>query len=166
MNLNLIDIKKLLITLLAASLIALLLSSCGTRKAQKSSTKEETKTEQATTEKKDIIIDNQTKTVINEDTDEIEVKPIDTSKTITINGKKYKNAIITLRKKKVNTVIQNKEIVKDNSVKQTRAKVTVKKETRAKDIERKSNPFLPLLWLLIPAGVYLIWKYKYKLIGL
>ena len=162
---NLIDIKKLLITLLAISLIALCLS-CGTRKVQKSSTKEESKTEQATIDKKDITANKETKTVINEDTDEIEVKPIDTSKTITINGKTFKNAIVTIRKKKVNTVIQNKEIVKDNSVKQTRAKVTVKKETKAKKIERKSNPFLPLLWLLIPAGLYLVWKYKYKFIGL
>ena len=162
---NLIDIKKLLITLLAISLIALCLS-CGTRKVQKSSTKEESKTEQATTDKKDITTNKKTKTVINEDADEIEVKPIDTSKTITINGKKYKNAIVTLRKKKVNTVIQNKEIVKDNSVKIAKKASVRNKRTIKKDIERKSNPFLPLLWLLIPAGLYLVWKYKYKFIGL
>ena len=115
MNLKLIDLFRVLITLLAFSLI-MLTCSCGTRKVQKTIIKEETKTEQATTEKKDISIDNQTKTVINEDAEEIEVKPIDTSKTITVNGKTYKNAIVTLRKKKVNTVIENKEIVKDNTV--------------------------------------------------
>jgi len=166
MNLKLIDLFRVLITLLAFSLI-MLTCSCGTRKVQKTIIKEETKTEQATTEKKDITIDNQTKTVINEDADEIEVKPIDTSKTITVNGKKYKNAIVTLRKKKVNTIIENKEIVKDNSVKTVKEVTTSKKDNKITAIERKSNPFLPLLWLLIPVAVcYFIWKYKLKPLGL
>ena len=159
------SIKKLLITLLALSLITLLMS-CGSRKVQKSVIKENTTTEIATTEKKDIVIDNQTKTVINEDADEIEVKPIDTSKAIIVNGKTYKNAIVTLRKKKVNTVIENKEIVKDNSVKIVKVVTETKKDNKEIAIERKSNPFLQLLWLLIPLIGYLVWKYKYKFIGL
>jgi hypothetical protein len=159
------SIKKLLITLLALSLITLLMS-CGSRKVQKSVVKENTTTEIATTEKKDIVIDNQTKTVINEDADEIEVKPIDTSKAIVVNGKTYKNAIVTIRKKKVNTVIENKEIVKDNSVKIVKVVTETKKDNKDIAVERKSNPFLPLLWLLIPLIGYLVWKYKYKFIGL
>ena len=159
------DIRKVLITLLALSLIALLLS-CGTRKVQKSNVKEEVKTEQATTEKKDIETKTETNTVVNEETDEIEVKPIDTSKTITINGKKYKNAIVTLRKKKVNTTIAEKATVKDLSKHETKAITTVKKQEVKRNIERKSNPFLPLLWILLPAIVYAVWKYKFKLIGL
>ena len=140
--------------------------SCGSRKVQKSVVKENTTTEIATTEKKDIVIDNQTKTVINEDADEIEVKPIDTSKAIVVNGKTYKNAIVTIRKKKVNTVIENKEIVKDNSVKIVKVVTETKKDNKDIAVERKSNPFLPLLWLLIPLIGYLVWKYKYKFIGL
>jgi len=159
------DIRKVLITLLALSLIALLLS-CGTRKVQKTNVKEEVKTEQATTEKKDIETKTETNTVVNEETDEIEVKPIDTSKTITINGKKYKNAIVTLRKKKVNTTIAEKATVKDLSKHETKAITTVKKQEVKRNIERKSNPFLPLLWILLPAIVYAVWKYKFKLIGL
>ena len=162
---NLNDIRKVLITLLALSLIALLLS-CGTRKVQKSNVKEEVKTEQATTEKKDIETKTETNTVVNEETDEIEVKPIDTSKTITINGKKYKNAIVTLRKKKVNTTIAENATVKDLSKHETKAITTVKKQEVKRNTERKSNPFLPLLWILLPAIVYAVWKYKYKLIGL
>ncbi len=165
MKINLETIIKTFITLLVATAI-LMMYSCGPRKVQKSIVKEETKTEQATTEKKDITIDNQTKTVINEDADEIEVKPIDTSKAIIVNGKTYKNSIVTLRKKKVNIVIENKEIVKDLSVKTAKAIITAKKQEVKLDLERKSNPFLPLLWLLIPLGLYLIWKYKYKFIGL
>jgi len=159
------DIRKVLITLLALSLIALLLS-CGTRKVQKSNVKEEVKTEQATTEKKDIETKTETNTVVNEETDEIEVKPIDTSKTITINGKRYKNAIVTLRKKKVNTTIAEKATVKDNSIKTDKTATVLNKRTDQKQLERKSNPFLPLLWILLAAALCFIWKYKYKLIGL
>lgn len=165
MKLNLETIIKTFITLLVATAI-LMMYSCGSRKVQKSVIKESATTEIATTEKKDIVIDNQTKTVINEDADEIEVKPIDTSKAIIVNGKTYKNSIVTLRKKKVNTIIENKEIVKDLSIKQTKAITAVKKQEVKRNVERKSNPFAPLLWLIIPAGLYLIWKYKYKIIGL
>jgi len=152
---------KLLVTLLAISLLVLL-CSCGSRKVQKSVLKESLTTEQATTEKKDITIDSQTKTVINEDADEIEVKPIDTSKTITVNGKKYKNAIVTLRKKKVNTVIENKEMVKDNSVKIDKKATVLDFRTVQKDIEKKSTPLLPLLWLLVPIGAVLLYRYQDK----
>lgn len=71
------DIRKLLITLLALSLIALL-SSCGTRKVQKSNVKEEVKTEQAVIEKKDIETKTETKTVVNDQSNEMEITPIDT----------------------------------------------------------------------------------------
>jgi len=161
MNLKLIDLLRVLITLLAFSLI-MLTCSCGTRKVQKSTIKESLQVEQATTEKKDISVDNQTKTVINEDADEIEVKPIDTSKTITVNGKKYKNAIVTLRKKKVNTVIENKEMVKDNSVKIDKKATVLDFRTVQKDIEKKSTPLLPLLWLLVPIGAVLLYRYQDK----
>ena len=159
------DIRKVLITLLALSLIALLLS-CGTRKVQKSNVKEEVKTEQATTEKKDIETKTETNTVVNEETDEIEITPIDTAKAIIINGKTFKNAIVTLRKKKVNTTIAEKATVKDLSKHETKAITTVKKQEVKRNTERKSNPFLPLLWILLPAIVYAVWKYKFKLIGL
>ena len=159
------DIRKLLITLLALSLIALL-SSCGTRKVQKSNVKEEVKTEQAVIEKKDIETKTETKTVINDQSNEMEITPIDTSKVLIINGKTFKNAIVTIRKKKVNTTIAEKATVKDNSVIDTRVKNSSKNATKVKNTERKSNPFTSLLWLLIPALIYAVWKYKFKLIGL
>jgi len=146
--------------------ILVIFASCGSRKVQKSVVKENSTTEKTETEKKDIETKTETNTVINDESNEIEVTPIDTSKAIIVNGKEYKNAIVTLRKKKVNTVIEKKEIVKDNSAKTVKAVAKTKKDNKDIAIERKSNPFLPLLWLLIPAIGYLIWKYKYKLIRL
>ena len=165
MNLNLFDIRKLLITLLALSLIALL-SSCGSRKVQKSNVKEEVKTEQAVIEKKDIETKTETKTVVNDQSNEMEITPIDTSKVLIINGKTYKNAKVKIVNRKVNTTIAEKTTVKDLSTHETKAIVTVKKQEVKRDIERKSNPFTSLLWLLIPALIYAAWKYKFKLIGL
>lgn len=159
------EIFKLLVTLLTLSLIVLL-CSCGTRKVQKSSIKEEAKTEQSTTEKKDIEIKTDTQTVINDESQEMEITPIDTAKVLIINGKIFKNAKVKFVSKKINTTIAKKEIVKDKSKNTNFVKTDIVKTNNVKNVERKSNPFLPLFWLLIPVIGYLIWKYKYKLIGL
>jgi len=157
---------KLLVTLLALSLLVLLCSCSGTRKVQKSVVKESLSTEQSTTEKKDIETKTETQTVINDESNEMEVIPLDITKPFLINGKSYFNAKVKLTHRKNKTEITAKETVKDLSKYETKAIIAVKKQTRVKDTEKKSNPLLPLLWLLIPAGVYLIWKYKYKIIGL
>jgi len=164
-----IDLKetfKLLVTLLALSLLVLLCSCSGTRKVQKSVVKESLSTEIKATEKKDIETKTETQTVINDESNEMEVIPLDTTKPLLINGKSYFNAKVKLTHRKAKTEITAKETVKDLSKHETKAIIAVKKQTRVKDIEKKSNPFLPLLWLLIPAAIYLVWKYKYKIIGL
>jgi len=165
MNQNLIDVRKLMITLLMLSLIWLL-CSCGTRKVQKSSTKEENKIEQSTKINNDIETKTETKTVINDESNEMEIAPIDTAKVLIINGKEFKNAKVKILHRKTDTNITAKETVKDKTTIKNEAVIASKKQTTTKDIEKKSNPFTPLLWLLIPAAIYLIWKYKYKIIGL
>jgi len=159
------DIRKVMITLLMLSLLWLL-CSCGTRKVQKSVVKENTTTEIATTEKKDITSNKETNTVISDESNEIEVTPIDTSKAIVINGKTFKNAKVKIVNRKSQSTILAKETVKDNTVKTVKVVTETKRDNKEIATERKSNPFLPLLWLLIPIIGYLVWKYKYKFIGL
>jgi preprotein translocase subunit SecF len=163
MNLNLFDIRKLMITLLMLSLIWLL-SSCGTRKVQKSVVKESSTTEQVITEKKDIVIDSQTNTVISNESNEIEVTPIDTSKVLIINGKTYKNAKVKILNRKSQTKIEANESVKDNTVKTVKVVTETKRDNKEIATERKSNPFLPLLWLLIPIIIYILWRNKPSLL--
>lgn len=153
--------KKILLLLLI-----IILSSCGTRKVKKSDVKEETKTEQSTTKANDIESKTETNTVINDESNDVEITPIDTSKAIIINGKTYKNAKVKFVNRKSQTAITKKETVRDLSKQETKAIIAVKKQEVKRNVERKSNPLLPLLWLLIPAIGYLIWKYKYKLIEL
>ena len=140
--------------------------SCGTRKVQKSNVKEETKTEQTAKIETNIETKTETQTVINDESSEMEITPIDTAKVLVINGKIYKNAKVKITNRKAKTEINAKEVVKDLSKHETKAITAVKKQNTKRDTEKKSNPFTPLLWLLIPVIGYLIWKYKYKIIGL
>lgn len=165
MNINLNSILKILVTLLLISLI-FLTCSCGSRKVQKSVIKEETKTEQAAKVDNDIETKKETQTVINDESNELEITPIDTSKAVIINGKAFKNAKVKILYRKSQSAIIAKETVKDKTKSENKAVTATKKDNKEIAIERKSNPFLPLLWLLIPAAIYLVWKYKYKFIGL
>jgi hypothetical protein len=158
-------LEKLIITLVFISIFLMLLG-CGSRKVQKSVVKESLLTEKTATEKKDIATNKEVKTVVIEEVEEVEVKPIDNEKEIIVNGKTYKNASVTTRKKKVNTTIAEKATVKDNSVKKADTITTEKAETKTNNTQRKSNPFLPFLWLLIPIAIYFVWKYKAKIFAL
>lgn len=167
MKTDLKNIFEILVTFLIMSLLVLLFYSCGSsRKVEKQTTKEQTKSEISTSEKKDVSTTKESKIVVNEDTDEIEVSPVDNEKVVVINGKTYKNAKVKIVKRKTQSKTFVKETGKDLSKSKAKAVNAVKKQSETKHSKRVSNPFLPMLWLLIPLGVYLIWKHKYKIIGL
>lgn len=128
-------------------LICFLLTSCGTRRVQKSDV----------VEKVNVKVENNIEKstdsfIVEADSSEILViEPIDTIKPIIIAGIEYKNARLSYTKKKVvkNTTV--KEIVVDkSSVKIKEEFKEVKKETK-----KTTNP---LLYLLIPVGIFLIYK--------
>lgn len=108
--------------------------SCSTRKVQIEKVKEETKTEQTN--------DIDTKIIETNESQEIEITPIDTAKVLIIDGKIYKNAKVRFvnKKAKIETVIKDK----------TKSVTATKKQTKAKATERKSISFMWLLLLLIP----------------
>jgi hypothetical protein len=133
-----------------------MLSSCSTRKVvidevkkdslsqifTKIVTKEDIKTET----KNDII------------TDEFTITPLDTCKDIVIDGKTYRNVVLRYKKTKDNTIqVQDIKVAKDE-LKTQDTKVT--QNRKVKNIERKLNPMMNLLWLLIPLSVYVIYKFK------
>lgn len=160
------DLLKLLVTVTILTVLFMFCTSCSSRKTQKSNVKELVKVEETTKVNTDIETKTETQTVINDESQEIEITPIDSSKVLIINGKIYKNAKVKILHKNTATKIDAKEVIKDKTKSETKAITDVKKQTKVKDTEKKSNLFTPLLWLLIPIGGYLIWKYKYKLIGL
>jgi hypothetical protein len=138
------------LTVIVASIVITLLSSCGTRKVVIDEVKKDS-ISQITTKiatKEDIKIENDI-TI-----DEITITPLDTCKDIVIDGKTYRNVTINYKKTKDNTiknikVSQEKLKVQDTKVTQNR---------KVKDIERTSN--LILLWLLIPLFMYIIYRFK------
>lgn len=140
-----------------ASTVITLLSSCGTRKVVIDEVKKdsisETVVKIATVE--DIKIETKNDIV----TDEFTITPLDTCKDIVVNGITYKNAILSYKKTKDNT-IQVKDIkVSKNELKVQDTKVT--QNRKVKDITKTSNPFLILLWLLIPLFMYIIYRFIY-----
>jgi hypothetical protein len=138
------------LTVIVASIVITMLSSCSTRKVIIDEVKKDS-ISQITTKiatKEDIKIENDI-TI-----DEITITPLDTCKDIVIDGKTYRNVTINYKKTKDNTiknikVSQEKLKVQDTKVTQNR---------KVKDIERTSN--LILLWLLIPLIAYIIYRFK------
>lgn len=150
----------LLIALILGLLGAILLTSCGSRKVNKSETKEqEQKMEKITLETETRVTDN-TKIIDTSTTDEIEIIPIDNTLPITVNGKKYTNSRIKWKKNKNNITI-NKDVKIQHKAEKSGLK-TVKRDLiiERKVIDRKQS-YWWLLWFLLLIPAYYVWR-KYK----
>jgi hypothetical protein len=149
----------MIIAFILAIIIIVCLTSCSTRKVNKSEIKEtETKTELIAENTKTEVSEN-TKIVDTSTTDEIEYIPIDNSKPIIVNGKSYFNTKIKHSKKKNNiSIVKDKKV---SQIKEKSANLTYKKDRviEMKVSERKSFNFWWLLLLLIPAIYYLYRKF-------
>jgi len=77
------------------------------------------------------------------------------------NNKKTESATKTDTFKK----LANKSIKKESAGNNIKAKATAKTAAEAIHVDRESWSMWNLLWLLIPIGIYLVWKNKTKIIG-
>lgn len=150
----------ILIAIILALLGAIFLTSCGSRKVQKSETKETEQTEIKTEEKKETKLTDNTKIIDTSTTDEIEIVPVDNSLPFTIDGKEYKNAKIRHKKSKNNISI-NKDIKVQHKAEKS-GLVTVKRDLiiERKLIDRKQS-YWWMLWFLLLIPAYYVWR-KYK----
>ena len=143
----------------------LLLTSCGSRRVQKSVVEQTTKTESTTTTvdstKTVVSVDTNTKVVDCTDTDEVTIQPLDNTKEMVVNGKKYFNSVLKHKKTKSNTNINtsNKVAKIEQKAVKTDGKAVSQSTTKvtAKETEKNGFNWWWLLLLLIPLG-YL--KYK------
>ena len=135
-----------------ASTVITMLSSCGTRKVVIDEVKKDSLSQISTKIVTEEVIKIENDIVI----DEFTITPLDTCKDIVVNGITYKNAVLSYKKTKDNT-IQNIKVSEEKLETQD-TKVT--QNRKVKDIERKLNPMLNLLWLLIPLSAYVIYKFK------
>jgi hypothetical protein len=136
--------------------ILLLLTSCGARKVNKSTTETETKSE--------ISVTDSTKVYTNEisegdiHTDEFEITPVDTLKPIVIIDSQGKKTTIKNGRIKKRTQISRFKAVKSQSVHNTRkTQKTATQSTKAseKHVERKESFWWLWLILIIAAILYI-----------
>jgi flagellar biosynthesis component FlhA len=150
----------ILVAIILALFFAIVLTSCGSRKVQKSETKETEKTEVKTEEKTETKITDNTKIVDTSTTDEIEISPISDTIPMVVNGITYINAKIRRKKTK-----NNISIVKDVKVQHNEEKSYLKTDKRDLIIESKvidkKESFWWLLWFLLLIPAYYLWR-KYK----
>lgn len=132
-------------------------TSCASRKVNKSEVKEEIKTEQTVKEETTTNTNTNTTIVDTSETTEIEIVPIDITKPIEVNGKRYVNARLKLSKKKNAITTNSKEKVSQIAKKEVKAKSNKVVEVKQKQTEAK-RPF-SWWWIILVVGVgYLIYK--------
>ena len=145
-------------------ILLLLFTSCASRKVN--ITKEETKTkiDSISVVRIDSTSNVNNNVYISENTEEFEIKPLDTTKAFIYNGKSYFNAILKHKKSNKVLVDTSKKIVSKNVLKQVSK---IKQETKSiknKTIDKKANYWTYLWLLLIPIGMYIYRQIKNKLL--
>ena len=151
----------LLIAIVIGLITAIVLTSCGSRKVQKSETKETEQTEIKTEAKTETNLTDNTKIVDTSSSDEIEISPVSDTIPMVVNGITYKNAKIR-RKKTKNNITINKDVKVQHKAQKSELK-TVKRDLiiERKVIDRKQS-FWWLLWFLLLIPAYYLWR-KYNM---
>lgn len=159
--------KKLILLLLVV------LTSCASRKVDvskieiKKDSIVETKVEVKTLEVKNTTDSTNIVTEVN--TDEVCIEPLDSTKEMVVNGKVYKNAVLKIKKNKVNTLYTNNKT--ESNIKRidstSTSKTTVKENVvgKTKKIDKEAN-YWSLLWLLLLLLImYLLWRNKQRILN-
>ena len=137
-------------------ILLLLLTSCGTRKVNKST--EETKQDKVEIVQNNIQVKENAAVKVIDSTDEISIEPIDSIKPMVIDGKSYLNVKIKHKKRKVNTSIILDKTTSDTSEKKTVEKTEVVKDDKV--IERKTSLVTQLWWLWLLILLFILYKLK------
>ena len=149
-------------------LVSLVLIGCASRKVDvkkievKKDSLVETKIDLTENKVKDSVVEtNINKTVY---FDEIIIKPIDSLKEFIVEGKTYKNVVLSYKKTKTNTLYNNKLKVSENTLKHVKTdskiKTSSKENIKEKQIDKKANYFIYLWFILGIIILYLIWRSK------
>lgn len=145
-------------------IVLLLITSCASRKVDISKQQIETKTDSTSVVRIDSTstINNNIKIV--ENISELEIKPLNDSLPIVIDGTSYFNAVLKYKKHNKVLVDTSKKIVSKNALKQVYKSKQETKNIKEKTVDKKVNNFVYLWLLLIPIGMYLYRQLKNKLL--
>jgi hypothetical protein len=141
------------------STLAVLLASCSSRKVVIDEVRKDSVSHISTKIATDIVSNVETKNDII--TDEFTITPLDTCKDIVIDGKIYKNVVLTYKKTKDRSIYTEKKIASKIEEKQqiTKEKIVEKK----KEVERTSFSFI---WIIIISFIIVVWLNKQYLLSL
>ena len=96
--------------------------------------------------------------------DEIIIKPLDSFKEFIVEGKTYKNVVLSYKKTKTNSLYNNKVKVSENTLKHVKTdskiKTSSKENIKEKQIDKKANYFIYLWFILGIIIIYVIWRSK------
>ena len=156
--------KKVLYILVSCSLAV----GCATRKADTQINKKDstavTSTKEVTQSKSDSVA--QTVTIDNTVTDEIEIKPLDSTKPLIVNGETYFNAVLRY-KKQTNDVRTNQAVkVAKNEGKEVKTNSKARVQSKEKEKHVKAVRFQWWWWLivLLAVAVYLVLRrFKFQI---
>ena len=152
--------KSLLIAIVTALIAVIVLTSCGSRKVQKSETKESETNVESNTEKVQNTLTDNTKIVDTSTSDEIEISPVSDTLPMVVNGITYKNVKIRHKKTKSNISIVKDVKVQHKAEKSGLKTVKTSRVIEVKQIDRKQS-YLWLWWLLLLIPAYYLYR-KYK----
>lgn len=156
--------------IVAAIIALLLLLSCGARTINKDTTTTDSTATTTQVTKVDSTATATTKIGFDVTVDEICIEPVDTTKPIEVTNKKgevtkYKNARLSHKKRKDNTIVVKEENVSKIVVDSLTNEIEVNKEIKTKIVYKEqfnwSTFILSLwwLWLLILIALYLAYRY-------
>ena len=143
-------------------LLSFLLFSCASRKVMVTKTEVHTYVDSTAVEKKDSVSVQQNAISINEETEEIEIVPIDTAKPLIIDGKQYFNATIKIKKARKQVVDTSKVTVSKSVENKISVKKDIKSKVFDKKVDKKANYLFYIWLLLIPICLWLIWRFGRK----
>ena len=145
-------------------IILFLITSCASRKVDISKQQIETKTDSTSVVRIDSTstVNNNIKIV--ENISELEIKPLNDSLPILIDGTSYFNAVLKYKKHNKVLVDTSTKIMSKNALKQVSKSKQETKNIKEKTVDKKVNNFVYLWLLLIPIGMYLYRQLKNKLL--
>jgi hypothetical protein len=145
-----------------------LLFSCASRKVDvkkieiKKDSLVETKIDLTENKVKDSIAETNINKIVY--SDEIIIKPLDNLKEFIVEGKTYKNVVLSYKKTKSNSLYNNKIKLSENTLKHVKTdskiKTSSKENIKEKQIDKKANYFIYLWFILGIIILYLIWRSK------
>lgn len=141
-----------------------LLFSCASRKVDVVKQETKTKTDSVAIIKTDSTSIINKNVYFSENISELEIKPLNDSLPIVIDGTSYFNVVLKYKKQNKALVNTSTKIVSKKALKKVYKTKQETKSIKNKTIDKKANYFVYLWLLLIPIGMYIYRQIKNKIL--